>query len=66
MDKKKVLSKEEQEKIKKRVIHSMECEKMPPSKQDLKNMEQVISGTKTVEEIIAEEEARMKQEGLIK
>ena len=44
----------------------MECEKMPPSKQDLKNMEQVLSGTKTVEEIIAEEEARMKQEGLIK
>ena len=66
MDKKKVLSKEEQEKIKKRVIHSMECEKMPPSMQDLKNMEQVLSGTKTVEQIIAEEEARMKQEGLIK
>ena len=35
-------------------------------KQDLKNMEQVLSGTKTVEQIIAEEEARMKQEGLIK
>ncbi|MGN1201466.1 MAG: hypothetical protein ACI4R8_04350 [Candidatus Caccovivens sp.] len=66
MDKNKVLSEEEQEKIKKRVIHSMGCEKMPPSKQDLKNMEEVLSGTKTIEEIVAEEETRMKQERLIK
>lgn len=66
MDKKKILSKEEQEKIKKRVIHSMECEKMAPSKQDLKNMDMVLSETKSIEKIIAEEEERMKQEGLIK
>ena len=60
------LTKAEVEKISKEIIHSMECEKMTASKQDLKNMNDILEGNKTAEQVIAEEEARMKQEGLIK
>ena len=60
------LTKAEIEKISKGIIHSMECEKMTASKQDLKNMNDILEGNKTAEQVIAEEEARMKQEGLIK
>ena len=60
------LSKEEVEKIKKRVAHTMECEKMPVSKQDQQNGEDILTGKKSVEQVIAEETAKMKEEGLIK
>lgn len=66
MANKTVLTKEEQEKAKKQIIHTMECEKMCLSKQDVKNMENILAGNKTVEEVIAEEQARMRAEGLIK
>ena len=62
----KKLSKAEVEKIKKRVVHNMECEKMTPSEQDLKNIQAVLSDEKTVEQIIAETDKKLKEEGLIK
>lgn len=66
MAKKNILTKEEQVKAKKQIIHTMECEKLIVSKQDVKNIENILSGDKTVDEVIAEEQSRMREEGLIK
>ena len=44
------LTKAEVEKISKGIIHSMECEKMTASKQDLKNMNDILEGNKTAEQ----------------
>lgn len=66
MAKKNILTKEEQVKAKKQIIHTMECEKLIVSEQDVKNIENILSGDKTVDEVIAEEQSRMREEGLIK
>jgi hypothetical protein len=64
--KNKKLTKAEIEKISKSIIHSMGCEKMPASTQDIENMNDILEGKKNAEQVITEEEVRMKKEGLIK
>ena len=66
MDKKEVLSKEQQEKILKQVKHSYECEKMPLDEDDIEGLKKLLNGDKTKEELIAEEIDKMKKEGLIR
>lgn len=65
MDKKQ-LSAEEKAKILKRIKHTMECEKMPLNENDEKQIKELLDGKKTAEQLIAEEENRMRAEGLIK
>lgn len=60
MDKKKV------EKIIKQVKHTMDCEKMPLTQQDIQNGKDILEGKKTGDQVVAEELAKMKEEGLIK
>ena len=63
---KKQLTKEEKAKILKRIKHTMECEKMPLSEADEKQVKELLDGEKTAEQLIAEEENKMKAEGLIR
>ncbi len=60
------LTKEEQEKSLKKIIHNMECEKMYATEEDICNIKDILSGKKTVVQVLTEEEDKMKKEGLIK
>lgn len=62
---KKKLDEKEKNQIIKRVSHTMECEKMPLSKRDIENGQAILNDVKSVDEIIFEEENKMKEEGLI-
>lgn len=60
------LTQEQQDKIIKQVEHTMKCEKMPLTNQDIQNGKDILQGKKTGDQVVAEEIAKMKEEGLIK
>ena len=69
MDKKKEtvkLTEEEKKQILKEMKHTFECEKMPLTSEDEKGLKKLLNGEKTKEELVAEEIAKLKEEGLIK
>lgn len=69
MDKKKqtvTLTEDEKKQILKEMKHTFECEKMPLTLEDEKGLKELLNGEKTKEELVAEEIAKMKEEGLIK
>lgn len=59
------MDEKEKKQIIKRVSHTMECEKMPLSKKEIENGQAILDDTKSVDEVIFEEEKKMKEEGLI-
>ena len=69
MDKKKEtvkLTEDEKKQILKEMKHTFECEKMPLTPEDEKCLKKLLNGEKTKEELVAEEIAKLKEEGLIK
>ncbi|MGN1201465.1 MAG: hypothetical protein ACI4R8_04345 [Candidatus Caccovivens sp.] len=69
MDKKKKansLTEDEKKQIIKEVKHTFECEKMPLTLEDEKGLKKLLNGEKTKDELVAEEIAALKKEGLIK
>ena len=69
MDKKKEtvkLTEDEKKQILKEMKHTFECEKMPLTPEDEKSLKKLLNGEKTKEELVAEEIAKLKEEGLIK
>ena len=65
MIKKEPLTCEEKQKIKNRVIHSMSCENMKPTANDLNNIDKILNNEISADELIQLETEKMKQEGLI-
>ena len=69
MDKKKEtvkLTEDEKKQILKEMKHTFECEKMPLTPEDEKGLKKLLNGEKTKKELVAEEIAKLKEEGLIK
>ena len=60
------MSQEKQNKIIEQVKHTMACEGMILTESDIQNGRDILTGQKTVEQVIAEETSKMKKEGLIK
>ena len=61
----KELTEEEKERIIKKVVHSFACEGMIITEDEIARMRPLLDGTKTVEQLIAEETELMRKEGLI-
>ncbi len=66
MDKKKVYTEAEKQKIIKQIKHNYECEKMPLSERDVKDIKDILDGKKTDDQVVAEQIKKMQEEGLIK
>ena len=59
------MTEEEKEKIIREVVHSFACEGMIITDEEIARMRPLLDGTKTVEQLIAEETELMRKEGLI-
>ena len=59
------MTEEEKEQIIREVVHSFACEGMTITPEEIERMRPLLDGTKTVDQLIAEETELMRKEGLI-